>query len=121
MLGTIRAALEGEAAPVRRGLERLLASGFHDPEGLYLTGRHAVPVGLHDLWFSILEGVVNRGFHVPSAMRADAWLAPLAGDARFQAQLREADEGHALSLAAYREAGGEDLLGSGATARKEAS
>jgi hypothetical protein len=71
-------------------------------------------VGLHDLWFSILGRVVDQGFHVPSALRADPWLTPLAGDPRLEALLRQADAGHAASLAAFREAGGEELLGAGA-------
>jgi TolB-like protein len=116
MLVTIRAALEGQVEPVRAGLARLNDSGFHDPEGLYLTGRHAQHVGLTDTWLTILERVVARGFHVPSTMRADPWLVPLRGNARFEAALREADEGVAASARAYVEGHGEALLGAGATA-----
>jgi len=52
-----------------------------------------------------------KGFHVPSAIGADAWLRPLGAEPRFQALLARAQEGRDAALAAYREAGGEDLLG----------
>jgi hypothetical protein len=110
-ISTIRAALEGRAEDVRGGIERLLRSGFHDPEGLYLASRHAAKVRLDDLSLDVLARVVERGFHVPQAMRRDAWFAPLSLDPRFAAALDEAERGRRASLDAYAAAGGDRLLG----------
>jgi tetratricopeptide (TPR) repeat protein len=111
MLESIRAALEDRSADVQTGVERLLGSGFHDPEGIYLSVRHAAKVGLDELALAGLERVVAHGFHVPQALRRDPWLAHLAGEPRFAALLERAETGHREALAAYVAAGGEALLG----------
>ncbi len=111
MLGTIRAGLEGRGQDVERGLEALRASGFHDPEGLYLAGRHAALVRRDALALATLEHAVERGFSVPQALAADPWLDALRPEPRFQRLLEAALEGRRAARAAYREAGGPLLLG----------
>ena len=110
------AALRGEAAGVAEGLDVTEASGFADPEGLHFAARGAVRVGLVDRGVALLERVVAGGFFVPDAMRADPWLEPVRGDARFTALLARADDGRRRVAALYREHGGETLLGVAAPA-----
>ena len=61
-----------------------------------------------------LEGVaqaVERGYSVPQALAGHPWLATLRSGPRFADFVAQAGAGRQLALAAFREAGGEQLLG----------
>ena len=106
-----RAAVERDRAACLAGIEPLLASAFHDPEGLYFAARGLARVGEGARALETLAGVVRRGFTIPSLMRADGWLDPIRDDPAFTACLRAAEAGAAEAARAYRDAGGPALLG----------
>jgi TolB-like protein/tetratricopeptide (TPR) repeat protein len=109
-ISAYRHALEGDAEATRRGVARLVAEGFRDPEGLFFSSRALARVGAFDEALALLETVVH-GYFVPAALDRDAWLAPLRGDRRMEAIVRAARERHEAARAAYVEAGGPQLLG----------
>jgi hypothetical protein len=59
----------------------------------------------------MLERVVDGGFHCPTALLQDPWLDGLRGDTSFVRLLHRAEEESAASAAAFRDAGGERVLG----------
>jgi eukaryotic-like serine/threonine-protein kinase len=106
-----RCAFENDAAGCAEALRNVLASGFHDPEGLLFCLRNASYVGEKALALEMLEQVVSAGFHCPTPLVRDPWLDPLRTEPAFVRALRRAEEKHAAALQAYRAAGGERLLG----------
>ena len=103
-------ALEGDVEGVREGARRLVEEGFRDPEGLFFAARALAKVGAREEALALLDQVVHAYF-VPDVLERDAWFAPLRSDARMQALIRAARERHDAAAAAYREAGGPQLLG----------
>jgi TolB-like protein/predicted Ser/Thr protein kinase len=111
VLATDRAAIEGNREECVAAVRAVLASSFHDPEGLYFEARSLVHVGEHGMGIEILEGVCARGFCLDEAMARDPWLEPVRGAPRFRAALETARAGRLAAAEAYRAAGGEALLG----------
>lgn len=106
-----RAAIEGDRAACAEATRALADSAFRDPEGIFCCARNLIHVGEADPGLALLDRAVGRGFHCVAALRNDPWLEPVRGDARFRAILDAALLGHEAARAAYREAGGEALLG----------
>ena len=86
-------------------------SGFRDPEGIWFAARTVAKVDAADEALRLLARAIEGGFHNPAAMRRDPHLAHVAGDPRFLDLVARAERGRADSLAAYRAAGGESILG----------
>jgi serine/threonine protein kinase/tetratricopeptide (TPR) repeat protein len=110
-LTALRAAMQGRRDECVHASRRVLENGFHDPEGLYLAARELAFVGAHPEALAMLERVVEGGFHCPRPMLQDPWLDSLRGDPTFVRLLHRAEEESAASAAAFREAGGERVLG----------
>ena len=106
-----RKAFENDRAGCVEALQQVLASGFHDPEGLFFCLRNASYVGERELALEMLERVVQAGFHCPTPIVRDPWLDPIRTEPAFVRALRRAEEGHAAALRAFTAAGGERLLG----------
>lgn len=106
-----RGALEGDREASIEGARALLASTFHDPEGLLSLVRNLAHVGATQLALETLDPVVGPGFHCPAALVRDPWLDPLRTDPIFLRVLRRAEEEYAESVRAYVAAGGERILG----------
>jgi serine/threonine protein kinase/tetratricopeptide (TPR) repeat protein len=105
-----RAAVEGDRAELVR-LQDALAFFRFDPEGEFFGARAAAHVGEVDRALTMLDHVVGRGFYCPAILRGDPWLAPLRAEARFTEVLARADARSAEAAVAFRQAGGEKLLG----------
>jgi hypothetical protein len=103
--------MQGKREECVQAARKLLATGFHDPEGLFLVARELAFVGARPEALDMLERVVVGGFHCPRPLLQDPWLDSLRGDPTFVRLLHRAEEESAASAAAFREAGGERLLG----------
>jgi hypothetical protein len=110
-LTALRTAMQGKREECIQASREILASGFHDPEGLLLIARELAFAGARHEALDMLERVVNGGFHCPRGLMQDPWLDALRGDPAFIRLLHRAEEGSAASAAAFREAGGERVLG----------
>jgi serine/threonine protein kinase/tetratricopeptide (TPR) repeat protein len=108
--GWVRPFLEQRPRAVHEAVEKALAT-FYDPEASYMYALILFRTDQLDRGLDLLEGAVNGGYNVATAMAEEPAFEPVRGEARFEA-LRERAEGRrAEALAAYRTAGGERLLG----------
>jgi serine/threonine protein kinase len=110
-LTQLRCAIQGRPLERALELEDLLGTGFRDPEGIYFVLRNAVRVGHLEPALRMLESVVTRGYHCVETLRTDPWLSALRDRPEFAGWLVRAEEGRRASAAAFREGGGEALLG----------
>ena len=68
-------------------------------------------VGEHEQGLLYLRRALTKAYFVAPTLSASRSFDPLRSDSRFQAILAEAEVGRQQALAAFREAGGERLLG----------
>jgi serine/threonine protein kinase len=119
LAGTIaratRAALEHNREECVEAVHVILGSGFRDPEGLMFAARGVARVGDAPLALDILGRVVAGGLFCARTLRTDPGLESLRGEARFAAITQRAEAGVREAAEAYERAGGERLLGMGAS------
>ena len=83
-----------------------------DPEAIFQEGWMLCDVGEHQRGLGYLQRAVAKGyFAVPTLSRRPQFDA-LRGDPAFRALMEDAETGRRQALAAFREAGGERLIGS---------
>ncbi len=82
-----------------------------DPEAIFREGWMLCDVGEHDQGLRRLQRAVARGYFVAPTLAASRHFDPLRQNPQFEALLAEAEAGRQAALTAFREAGGERLLG----------
>ena len=91
------------------GLEGLKIN--EDPEAIFQEGWLLCDVGEHERALGYLRRAVAKGYFVAPTLHSRPQFDALRGNPGFQAMVAEAEAGRQRSLAAFREAGGERLLG----------
>jgi hypothetical protein len=84
-----------------------------DPEAIFQEGWLLCDVGEHQRGLDYLRRAVAKGYFVAPTLSGRPQFDALRGDPAFQAVLAEAEAGRQRALAAFREGGGERLLGRG--------
>jgi TolB-like protein len=105
------AALDQDRDAVRAQWERMQAAHFRDPEGWYLMTRNLARVGEVEMALDELRHVVDHGFHCPSLLDEDPWLAPLRAEPELYDLLDRARAGRAAAEAEFVKLGGGEVLG----------
>jgi TolB-like protein/tetratricopeptide (TPR) repeat protein len=82
-----------------------------DPEAIFQEGWFLCDVGEHEQGLDYLRRAVAKGYNVAPTLANRRQFDALRSDPAFQKLLAEADAGRRQALAAFREAGGERLLG----------
>jgi serine/threonine protein kinase/tetratricopeptide (TPR) repeat protein len=82
-----------------------------DPEAMFQEGWLLCDVGEHELGLGHLQRAVAKGYFVAATLSGGRAFDALRSDPSFQALLAEAEAGREQALAAFRESGGERLLG----------
>jgi eukaryotic-like serine/threonine-protein kinase len=82
-----------------------------DPEAIFQEGWLLCDVGEHETGLSDLRRAVAKGYFVAPTLSGRPQFDALRSDPAFRALLEEAEAGRQRALAAFREAGGERLLG----------
>jgi non-specific serine/threonine protein kinase len=82
-----------------------------DPEAAFLQAWMLCDVGAHDRGLKLLEVAVSKGYFVAPTLSAARQFDELRDNARFQSLLADAEAGRHRALQAFREAGGDRLLG----------
>ena len=83
----------------------------NDPEFLFRVGWLLCDVGEHEQGLLYLRRALNKAYFAAPTLSASRSFDPLRSDPRFQAILAEAAVGRQQAMTAFREAGGERLLG----------
>ncbi|MGQ0735263.1 MAG: protein kinase domain-containing protein [Acidobacteriota bacterium] len=105
-----QAVLEGESV-VDLARLRSTITEFDDPEGTYYLARTMARLGDFDSAVLGMTRAVEHGYCCYPTFEMDAWLDPLRGRADFDAVIARARTGYEAALDAFRNAGGERLLG----------
>jgi tetratricopeptide (TPR) repeat protein len=82
-----------------------------DPEAVFQDGWMLCDVGEYERGLDYLQRAVARGYYATRTLVAARQFDALRDDPRFLALLADAEAGRREALAAFREAGGERLLG----------
>src|SRR5215210_6094295 len=110
-LKSLRAAFENDRDQCIEGTRQIMATGFHDPEGLLFCARSLARVQASDFALSLLDQVVDGGFSCSRSLVHDPWLDSLRAEPRFIRMLHRAEAKTADAANAFGQAGGERLLG----------
>jgi tetratricopeptide (TPR) repeat protein len=106
-----RTLLEGDEAQSVAAVNRIVASDFRDPEGLFYLARHLSHLKQLKPALGLFERVVEGGFFCFPAMTHDPWLDPLRSKPAFTKLLRQAESQHRDAAAAFDKLQGEQMLG----------
>jgi TolB-like protein/tetratricopeptide (TPR) repeat protein/predicted Ser/Thr protein kinase len=93
----------------RRAVFKNLDGAF-DPEEIFFVGTQAARLGMPEA-VEMLGRAVDAGYAGRDALAGHPWMDPIRDRPGFADVLRRASEARARALAAFREAGGETLLG----------
>jgi serine/threonine protein kinase len=83
-----------------------------DPEAIFQEGWLLCDVGEYAIGLRHLRRAVAKGYYVASTLSDRPQFDALRSDPEFRALLEDAEAGRQRALAAFREAGGERLIGS---------
>lgn len=106
-----RALLENDAAESVAAVNRIIASDFGDPEGLFYLSRHLAHLNEVGPALALFERVVAGGYSCYPAMAKDPWLDSLRKKPAFTKLLHEAETKHRNALATFKRLNGEKVLG----------
>lgn len=111
-IGQLSRWLDRHAAEMLANLSEYSLLALHDdPEFVFRMGWMLCDVGEHDEGLLLLRDAVAKGYFVSATLAAARQFDPLRNDPRFQAIVAQAEAGRVEALAAFREGGGERLLG----------
>src|SRR5262249_17494666 len=105
-----RLMMEGDAAGSIAAVERVLDSGFSDPEALLYLTRHLAHLNQVDAALRLLERVVRGGHSCYPAMSGDPWLDPLRKKPEFARLLKKAEQQHRNAAAEFARLEGDRIL-----------
>ena len=84
---------------------------MNDPEAIFQEGWLLCDVGEFERGLNHLHRAVNKGYYAAPVLEGRPQFDAIRGHAAFQSILATAQEGRTHALAAFRDAGGERLLG----------
>jgi serine/threonine protein kinase/tetratricopeptide (TPR) repeat protein len=115
LVGGLRLLLQERRAEAVAAIQKVVASGFPDPEGLYYLARQLAYAGAATEAIAVLGESAAKGFFCHPVVAADEWLDPLRALPAFRELLARMAREHRLAVAAFAAAGGEQVLGADAS------
>jgi eukaryotic-like serine/threonine-protein kinase len=104
--------IDQRPADMLLGLTSLTALKIQDdPEAIFLEGWMLCDVGEYERGFGDLQRAVSKGYFVTPTLERSPQFDGLRGEPSFQALVATAEAGRQRAWAAFRESGGERLLG----------
>jgi tetratricopeptide (TPR) repeat protein len=105
--------LEGKTDQSIAAANRIAASDFCDPEGLFYMARHLAHLNEIDRALGVFRRVVEGGFCCYPPMAADPWLDRLRARPEFVTLLRQAEARHRQAASTFTRMHGDAVLGAG--------
>jgi tetratricopeptide (TPR) repeat protein len=94
------------------GLDELSSLAiFQDPEAVFQEGWLLCDAGEHERGLTFLERAVSRGYFASPALSRSPQFDALRDTSKFQSLVNDAEAGRQRALAAFKDAGGDRLLG----------
>ena len=84
-----------------------------DPEAIFQEGRFLCDVGEYERGLGLVQRAVAKGYWVVPTLRGSREFEPIRTNATFEQIVENAEVHRQRALQAFREAGGERLLGRG--------
>ena len=84
---------------------------FDDPEAIFQGGWFFCDVGEYERGMAALERAVSRGYFAATTLANRSQFDPIRSTSAFQSLLADAEAGRQRALTAFRQAGGDKLLG----------
>jgi hypothetical protein len=110
--GHLMAWLERRPAGMIFGVSPLNALKIQDdPEAIFQVGWQLCDIGDYERGLDLIRRAVAKGYAVAPTLSSSSQFDALRNDPAFQAILAQAEASRRDALAAFREAGGEQLLG----------
>jgi DNA-binding winged helix-turn-helix (wHTH) protein/tetratricopeptide (TPR) repeat protein len=106
-----RTLLEGNAKESIAAANRIAASDFCDPEGLFYMARHLAHLGEIDGAIDLFRRVLEGGYCCYPAMTDDPWLDPARAKPGFRKLLRQAQTRHRQAASTFAHLHGATVLG----------
>ena len=111
-MGFLEAWLHRRPAEMLERISRIGSLAIHaDPEAIFEQGWMLAQAGDLVTGLAFVKRGVDRGYYAAETMASSPHFDPLRSDPVFQQALTDAETGRAQALAAFREAGGDRLLG----------
>jgi TolB-like protein len=111
VVASMLALFEGRREECLKGANRAIAE-FLDPEAVWQAGRKLAYFGERESALAALELSLDRGYILYRILtREDPWLDSLRPTPEFADLLQRAESRYREAVAAFRDAGGEELLG----------
>jgi hypothetical protein len=107
----VLAAIEGRVEDCNAAYRKALDTGLKDPEHEFYFARALSRAGAGPEALGAAERVIGHGFYCVLPLRNDPWLDAARAEPGFGPLLERAEAGRRRAVAAYRDAGGEKLLG----------
>jgi DNA-binding winged helix-turn-helix (wHTH) protein/tetratricopeptide (TPR) repeat protein len=105
--------LEGRTDDSIAAANRIAASDFCDPEGLFYMARHLAHLNEIDRAIDLFRRVVEGGYCCYPAMAGDPWLDPARARREFRTILRLAETRHRQAASTFAHVHGDAVLGAG--------
>ena len=84
---------------------------FEDPEAIFQGGWFFCDIGEHEQGMASLERAVSRGYFAAPTLAKQSQFDAIRSTPAFQSLLADAEAGRQRALSAFRQAGGDKLLG----------
>lgn len=108
-----RTMIEGDPEGSIAAVNRIVASEFRDPEGLFYLTRHLAHLDQVDAALKVFERVVGGGVFCYPAMSSDPWLDPIRQRLEFTRLLETAEQQHRFAEREFARLDGHRILGFG--------
>jgi DNA-binding winged helix-turn-helix (wHTH) protein len=105
-----RTLLENDSAASLAAVNRILDSGFSDPQALFYLTRHLARIDQQDAAIALFDRVAAGGFIAYPAMVQDPWLEPLRGNSRFAMTMDAIERRYRQAEKQFRELEGSKLM-----------